>query len=100
MAPGSIFHHTIFYFPSYKFPIYYFSIFYFPIYKPKIPKIFTLLFIYLYTISTGLIPWFSKAEGNTYSTFLHHPFLFKGKTNASSRGRSSLPRPCHRPPPW
>ena len=35
---------------------------------------------------TGLIPWFSKAEGNTYSTLLHHPFLFKGKTTASSRG--------------
>ena len=35
---------------------------------------------------TGLIPWFSKTEGNTYSTLLHHPFLFKGKTNASSRG--------------
>ena len=34
---------------------------------------------------TGLIPWFSKAEGNTYSTLLHQPFLFKGKTNASSR---------------
>ena len=39
------------YFPSYKFPIYYFAIFYFPIYKPKIPKIFTLHFIYLYQIS-------------------------------------------------
>ena len=39
------------YFPSYKFPIYYFAIFYFPIYKPKIPKIFTLSFIYLYQIS-------------------------------------------------
>ena len=31
---------------------------------------------------TGLIPWFSKTEGNTYATLLHHPFLFKGKTNA------------------
>ena len=40
-----------FYFPSYQFPIYYFAIFYFPIYKPKIPKIFTLLFIYLHQIS-------------------------------------------------
>ena len=30
---------------------------------------------------TGLIPWFSKTEGNTYATLLHHPFLFKGKTN-------------------
>src|SRR3989337_2640712 len=39
------------YFPSYKFPIYSFAIFYFPIYKPKIPKIFTLSFIYLYQIS-------------------------------------------------
>jgi hypothetical protein len=28
---------------------------------------------------TGLIPWFLKTEGNTYSTLLHHPFLFKGK---------------------
>ena len=35
---------------------------------------------------TGLIPWFSKTEGNTYATLLHHPFLFKEKTNASSRG--------------
>ena len=47
-----------FYFPSYKFPIYNisfcftpFAIFYFPIYKPRIPKIFTLPFIYLYQIS-------------------------------------------------
>ena len=28
---------------------------------------------------TGLIPWFSKTEGNTYATLLHHPFLSKGK---------------------
>ena len=39
------------YFSSYKLPIYYFAIFSFPIYKPKIPKIFTLSFIYLYQIS-------------------------------------------------
>ena len=26
-----------------------------------------------------MIPWFSKTEGNTYTTLLHHPFLFKGK---------------------
>ena len=25
---------------------------------------------------TGLIPWFSKTEGNTYATLLHHPILF------------------------
>ena len=35
---------------------------------------------------TGLIPWFSKTEGNTYATLLHHPFLFKGKTTQCSRG--------------
>ena len=34
---------------------------------------------------TGLIPWFSKTEGNTYATLLHHPFLF-GEILASSRG--------------
>src|SRR6187399_2767920 len=27
---------------------------------------------------TGLIPWFSKTEGNTYATVLHLPFLFDG----------------------
>ena len=25
---------------------------------------------------TGLIPLFSKTEGNTYATLLHHPLLF------------------------
>ena len=34
----------------------------------------------------GLIPWFSKTEGNTYATLLHHPFLFKGKPTQCSRG--------------
>ena len=28
---------------------------------------------------TGLIPWVSKTEGNTYATLLHHPFPFQGK---------------------
>ena len=27
-----------------------------------------------------------KTKGSTYTTLLHHPFLFKVKTNASSRG--------------
>ena len=35
---------------------------------------------------TGLIPWFSNTEGNTYATLLHHPFLFKGKPTQCSRG--------------
>ena len=35
---------------------------------------------------TGLIPWFSKTEGNTYATLMHHPFLFKGKPTQCSRG--------------
>ena len=34
--------------------------------------------------STGLIPWFSKTEGNTYATLLHHPFLF-GENQRSSQ---------------
>ena len=25
---------------------------------------------------TGLIRWFSKTEGSTYATLLHHPLLF------------------------
>ena len=33
---------------------------------------------------TGLIPWFSKTEGNTYVTLLHHPFLF-GKNQRSAQ---------------
>ena len=40
---------------------------------------------------TGLIPWFSKTEGNTYATLLHHPFLFKGKPTQCSRG-SKMPQ--------
>jgi len=36
-----------------------------------------------------------KTEGNTYATLLHHPFLFKGKTNASSRGSTSSAKPNH-----
>ena len=35
---------------------------------------------------TGLIPWFSKTEGNTYLALLHHPFLLKGKPTQCSRG--------------
>ena len=33
-----------------------------------------------------MIPWFSKTEGNTYATLMHHPFLFKGKPTQCSRG--------------
>ena len=44
---------------------------------------------------TGLIPWFTKDEGNTFSTLLHHPFIFKGKTNPSSRNsRKNFWRRC------
>ena len=39
---------------------------------------------------TGLIPWFSETEGNTYATLLHHPFLFKGKPTQCSRGNTPL----------
>ena len=37
---------------------------------------------------TGLIPWFSKTEGNTYAALLHRPFLFKVKPTQCSRGSS------------
>ena len=42
---------------------------------------------------TGLLPWFSKTEGNTYATLLHHPFLFKGKPTQCSRV-STVPQIC------
>jgi hypothetical protein len=45
---------------------------------------------------TGLIPWFSKTEGNTYATLLHQPFLFKGKANTCSRGSKKDFRCCCR----
>ena len=60
------------YFPSYKFPIYNFSfwftsfaIFYFSIYKPKIPKIFTLL-------SLSYLTFVSDREG------IENPFIALG----------------------
>ena len=38
-----------------------------------------------------------KTEGTTYATLLHHPFLFKGKTNACSRGsKKDFWRRCRR----
>ena len=44
---------------------------------------------------TGLIPWFSKTEGNTYATLLHHPFLFKGKpTQCSIGSKKDFGRHC------
>ena len=44
---------------------------------------------------TGLIPWFSKTNVNTYATLLHHPFLFKGKPMQCSRGcNKDLWRSC------
>ena len=33
----------------------------------------------LRVVSYWIDTWFSKTEGNTYATLLHHPFLFKGK---------------------
>src|SRR4051812_970004 len=104
------------YFPSYKFPIYfYFEIFTFNLYHKNTKKYDHLYQISLLQVvmkglttrlsrwlqgsyflvwvrgtcvwpPTGLMPWFSKTEGNTYATLLHHPFLFKGKTNACLGG--------------
>ena len=102
MARWSIFHHISFWSIL-------FCNLYLPIYIIKIPKIFiisirshfckwpwrdwkplyrvgceVLIYLCRYEVTrawspTGLIPWFSKTEGNTYATLLHHPFLFKGK---------------------
>ena len=44
-------------------------------------QVFSDLCVVSYWIDTLVF----KTEGNTYSTLLHHPFLFKGKTNTSSR---------------
>ena len=44
-----------------------------------------------------LLDWYlgSQTEGNTYSTLLHHPFLFIRKTNTSSRSsRKNFWRRC------
>src|SRR3990170_4288769 len=49
-------------------------------------QVFGGLCVVSYWIDTLVL----KTEGNTYSTLLHHPFLFKGKTNASSRGSTML----------
>ena len=51
MAPGSIFHHISFQSTILVSYLLSFATFYFPVHKPKIPKIFTLPFIYLYQIS-------------------------------------------------
>ena len=50
MAPGSLFHYIESRLHLASFYLLFCSL-YFPIYKPKIPKIFTLPFIYLYQIS-------------------------------------------------
>ena len=61
----------IYYFPSYKFPIYYFAIFYFQIYKPKNPKIFYLLFSFIY-LSLSDLTFASDREG------IDNPFIALG----------------------
>ena len=54
-------------------------------------QVFGGLCVVSYWIDTLVL----KTEGDTYSTLLHHPFLFKGKTNASSRSsRKNFWRRC------
>src|SRR3990170_8263615 len=59
------------YFPSYYFSIYYFAIFYFQIYIPKKPKIFYLLFSFIYLSLSDLI-FASDREG------IDNPFIALG----------------------
>src|SRR5215216_1756303 len=57
--------------------------------------LFVQVFVGLRVVSYWIGTLVLKTEGNTYSTLLHHPFLFKGKTNASSRGsRRTFWRRC------
>ena len=109
IAPGSIL--IILISITLLFLCFYFAFYFLPcIFIPKIPKILSIISIrshsrkwpwrdwqplialvariYLFCAwsPTGLIPWFSKTEGNTYATLLHHPFLFRGKPTQCSRG--------------
>src|SRR3990170_4559700 len=59
------------YFPSYYFPIYYFAIFYFQIHIPKNPKIFYLLFSFIY-LSLSDLTFASDREG------IDNPFIMLG----------------------
>ena len=107
MAPGSIFHHISFRYTilvSYLLSLQYFTFhsinqkYYFTVYSSIsdltlqiiVKGLTTRLSRWVqvgvclcrYSVAcvlspTGLIPWFSKTEGNTYATLLHHPFLFK-----------------------
>ena len=109
MAPGSIFHHINLPSTSYFERRFYFAFFTLHLYHKKYQKYYLIISIRSHSRKwpwrawqplitlvassycfvqvrgtwawppTGLIPWFSKTEGNTYATLLHHPFLFKGK---------------------
>src|SRR3990170_91249 len=59
------------YFSSYYFPIYYVAIFYFQIYIPKNPKIFYLLFSFIY-LSLSDLTFASDREG------IDNPFIALG----------------------
>ena len=120
MAPGSIFHHNfliynfsfrftsfaIFYFPFHKpreILLYRLSISirsHFANNREGIDNpfialgaswcLFVQVFGGLRVVSYWIDTLILKTEGNTYSTLLHHPFLFKGKTNARSRSSKHL----------
>ena len=103
MAPGSIFYHIsfrstficIFTFPIYiikykKIFILSYNIYQISLSQVAMKGLTTPLLRWLRVLClfvqvrgtfeeppTGLIPWFSKTEGNTYATLLHHPFLFQ-----------------------
>ena len=127
MAPRSTFHHISFRSTILVCYLLYFQSFYFPFYKPKIllyhlsisirshfannregiDKLFIALgaswclFVQVFGGLCNVSYWIDtlvlKTEGNTYSTLLHHPFLFEGKTNASSRSsRKNFWRRCRR----
>ena len=111
MAPGSIFHHIIFRQQAISFSVY-FDFFTLHLYhknakkiilsylsdltlisdregidNPFIALVARFLFVFVRARDSSVVSYWIdtlvlKTEGNTYATLLHHPFLFKGKTNA------------------
>ena len=106
MAPGSIFHHINLPILSYFLCHFFYFASFISLYHKKYQKYYPIISIWSHSrkwpwmdwqplivlvVSSyhfvqvrgtwawppiGLIPSFSKTEGNTYATLLHHPFLF------------------------
>src|SRR3954470_23788504 len=120
MAPRSIFHHINLPSTSYS-GVVYFAFFTFSLYhkntkniilsslsdltlvsdsegidNPFIALVARFLFVCVGAWDSSVVSYWIdtlvlKTEGNTYTTLLHHPFLFKGKPTQCSRGSNPPP---------